>query len=295
MYARLCTLFFLLTGLAAGQNSGLKVYISADMEGVGGVTTWEVQADPKGREYERFRKLMTQEVNAAIDAAFEAGATDVTVSDSHGDGQNLDVELLDRRAHLVRGYPRPLLFMQGLDGSFAAAMLIGYHASEGRSGAVLAHTMNGGRIAQVKLNGAVVPESVLNAAIAGDFGVPVVLVSGDQAAGEEALRFLGPIQTVAVKRAVSFYSATTIHPQEAQRLIHDGVQQALARRSEMKPYRLSHPVRLEVTLKRTADAEIFSYLPSVERVDGNTIGFTGKDMSEVTRFLCAILVLNPSW
>src|SRR5262249_23620909 len=120
----------------------LKIYISADMEGIGGVSTWDVQAEPKGREYEKFRRLMTLEVNAAVDGAFDAGATEVLVSDSHGDAQNIDVELLDKRARLIRAWPRPLGMMQGIDASFDAVIFIGYHASEGQPG-ILSHTMTG--------------------------------------------------------------------------------------------------------------------------------------------------------
>ena len=119
-----------LGALAWAQSNKLKVYIAADMEGIGGVSTWEVQADTKGREYEKFRHLMTQEVNAAIAGAFDAGATEVLVSDSHGDAQNIDVELLDKRVQLVRSWPRPLLMVQGIDPSFDALVLVGYYASQ---------------------------------------------------------------------------------------------------------------------------------------------------------------------
>src|SRR5262249_11016122 len=111
----------------------LKVLVSADMEGVGGVSTWSVQAGSKGREYEKFRELMTKEVNAAIEGAFEAGATEVVVGDSHGDAQNIDVETLDKRVRLIRAWPRPLGMMQGIDASFGAVVFVGYHASEGRA------------------------------------------------------------------------------------------------------------------------------------------------------------------
>jgi len=99
----------------SAKEEKMKVYISADMEGIGGVSTWDVQASAKGREYEQFRRLMTQEVNAAIQGAFEAGATEVLVSDAHRDAQNINVELLDRRANLIRAWPRPLGMMQGID------------------------------------------------------------------------------------------------------------------------------------------------------------------------------------
>ncbi len=277
---------------AAPQAKKLKVYISADMEGIGGVSTWQIQAGSQGREYEKFRRLMTQEVNAAIAGAFDAGATEVLVSDSHGDGQNIDVELLDKRARLIRAWPRPLVMMQGVDSMVDAAVFIGYHASEGQRAAILAHTMSSRRIFEIKLNGTPVPEAAFNAAIAGEFGVPVVFLSGDQTIGEEARRLLGPIETVAVKQATGFFSATMMHPEEAQRLIRAGVKRGVERRAELKPYRLAHPVKLEITYKDTVNAEIVSYLPGVERPRGNAVVFTARDMLEAAKFLEAVMSLN---
>lgn len=287
-----CLLLFLSTFATAQEK--LKVYISADGEGIGGVTTWEVQADAKGREYQQFRRLMTEEVNTAIAGAFDAGATEVLVSDSHGDGQNIDVELLDKRASLVRSFPRPLLMMQGIDGSFGAVVFIGYHASEGQPGAVLSHTLTGHRILQIKLNGSPVSEGAFNAALAGDFGVPVVFLSGDQLAGAEARRVVGPIETVFTKQAIGFNSAVMMHPEKVRQLIREGVKRGILRHAELKPYRVAQPVTLEVTFKQVLDAEVFSYLPNVQRPEGHTILFTGHNMVDVTKFLAAILLLNPS-
>jgi D-amino peptidase len=277
-------------GAARAEQKKLKVYISADMEGVGGVSTWHVQADPKGREYEKFRRLMTLEVNAAVGGAFDAGATEVLVSDSHGDGQNIDVELLDRRARLIRAWPRPLGMVQGVDESFDAVAFVGYHASEGQPAGILAHTMTGRM--EVRLNGVPVPEAGFNAATTAEFGVPVVFLSGDQTIGEEAKRLLGPIETVAVKQATGFYSATMMHPDEAQRLIRAGVKRGVERRGELKPFRIAHPVRMEMVFKDIVDAELLSYLPGVERPRGNTAVFTARDMVEASKFLEAILDLN---
>jgi D-amino peptidase len=276
--------------VASAEPKKLKVYISADMEGIGGVSTWKVQAGSKGREYEKFRELMTLEVNAAIAGAFDAGATEVLVSDSHGDAQNLDVERLDRRVQLIRAWPRPLGMMEGIDASFDAVAFVGYHAAEGRESATLSHTMSGTE--EIKLNGTTVPEAGFNAAIAGDFGVPVVFLSGDQTIGEDAKRLLGSLETVAVKQALGFYAARMMHPEEAQRLIREGVKRAVERRGEMKPYRLPHPVKLEMRFNDIVTAELVSYLPGVERPRGNTIVFTGSDMGVVSRFHEAIGDLN---
>lgn len=272
------------------QTKPLKVFISADMEGVGGVSTWDVQASAKGREYEEFRRLMTQEVNAAVEGAFDAGATDVLVADSHGDAQNIDIAVLDDRAQLIRAWPRPLEMMQGIDDSFSAVVFVGYHASEGQPGAVLAHTFTGSMA--VKLNGTAVPEAGFNAAIAGDFGVPVVFVSGDQAIGQEARNLLGPIETVAVKQAIGFHAAKMMSPLRAQHLIRVGVKRAIERRGEIKPYRMTRPVRVEIRFKDPIMAELVSYLPFVQRPAGDTVVFSAKDMTEAVKLLAVISNLN---
>jgi len=264
----------------------LKVFISADMEGIGGVSTWSVQAGSKGREYEKFRELMTREVNAAIEGAFAAGATEVLVGDSHGDAQNIDVELLDKRVRLIRAWPRPLGMMQGIDASFGAVVFIGYHAAEGRENATLSHSFNG--TIEVSLDGVTVPEAGFNAAIAGDFGVPVVFLSGDQTICADARKLLGPIETAAVKDATGFYSATMMHPEEAQRLIREGVRRGVERRREIKPYKIAHPVRLQIRFNDIVNAEVVAMLPGVERPAGNVIVFQGRDMVEVSKFFEAI-------
>lgn len=288
---RICLTVLLVTITAQAEQKKLKVYISADMEGIGGVSTWSVQAGSRGREYEKFRRLMTQEVNSAIAGAFDAGAAEVLVSDSHGDAQNIDVELLDKRVRLIRAWPRPLGMMQGVDDTFGAVVFVGYHASEGQPDAVLAHTFNG-RV-EVKLNGIPVPEAGFNGAIAGEFGVPVVFLSGDQTISEEARRLLGPIETVAVKQAIGFHSATMMHPEEAQRLIREGVKRAVERRGEIQPYRVTRPVKLELAFKDTITAEVLSYLPGVERPKGNTVIFTARDMIEASKFLEAVMNIQP--
>ena len=271
---------------AQPASSGLKVLVSADMEGVGGVSTWSVQAGSKGREYEKFRVLMTKEVNAAIEGAFAAGATEVLVGDSHGDAQNIDVELLDRRARLIRAWPRPLGMMQGIDGSFGAVVFVGYHAAEGRPAATLSHSFSG--TLEVELDGVPVPEAGFNAAIAGDFGVPVVFLSGDQTICDDAKKLIGPIETAVVKEASGFYSATMIHPEEAQRLIREGVKRGVERRRDIKPYRIAHPVTLRIRYNSVVEAEVVAMLPGVERPAGNVVVFRGRDMVEVSKFFEAI-------
>jgi D-amino peptidase len=229
---------------------------------------------------------MTKEVNAAIAGAFDAGATEVVVGDAHGDAQNIDVELLDRRVRLIRAWPRPLGMMQGIDASFGAVVFVGYHAAEGRAPATLSHSFSG--TIEVELDGVPMPEAGFNAAIAGDFGVPVVFLSGDQTICADAKKLLGPIETAAVKEATGFYSASMMHPEEAQKLIREGVRRGVERRREIKPYRIAHPVTLRIRYNAVVEAEVVSMLPGVERPSGNVIEFRGRDMVEVSKFFEAI-------
>ncbi len=292
-YWTLPLFIFVFYGIALGdQSPRLKVYISADMEGIGGVSTENKQSSPQGADYEKFRRFMTLEVNAAITGAYDAGATEIVVSDSHWNGDNIDTELLDHRVQLVRGFPRPLGMMQGIDDTFDAVVFVGYHASENQKNAILAHTEDGEKIFEVKLNGVPVPEAGFNAAIAGDFGVPVVFLSGDKATSEEAIRILGPIETVIVKTGSGFYSGTMLHPEESQRMIREGVKRGIDKRLHLKPYKVSHPVKLEVTFKEPFYAEIVSYFRNIERPNAHSIIYNATDITDASRFFNAIGYLH---
>ncbi len=271
----------------------LKIYISADMEGVVGAVTGE-QLGPSGFEYERFRWLMTDEVNAAIEAARAAGATEIVISDSHGNGQNLLLERLPKDVTVVRSWPRPLMMMEGIDDSFDAAIFIGYHSGTTNPAGVRAHTLSSARLADVRLNGISVPEAGINAAIAGHFGVPVIMISGDDAIIEEAGALLGDIEGAVVKWASGFHSARTLMPEAANDLIREKVRRAIGRISDFKPYRLDTPITLDVRFKNYRPSEVLSYLPIVERTDAHSIRFVGKDMVEVSKFLEFMLTYDGS-
>jgi D-amino peptidase len=269
--------------VSRAQAAKLKVYVSADMEGVGGVSSLDVQARFTGREYEQFRRLFTLEVNAAIQGAFDAGATEVLVSDSHGDGENLDVELLDGRVQLVSGSQRPLGMVQGIDSTFDAVVFVGYHAGEGQADAVIPHAFGHDQVE--KLNGIDVDEAGFNAAIAGHFGVPVVFLSGDQTIAKQATERLGPIETAVTKQAIGYEAATMLSPEKVRLLIRAGVKRGIERRADLRPYRLKEPVRLQATFYSVRRVELLSYLPGVQRVNGNTVEFTARDMVEASKFL----------
>ena len=275
------------------QGKKMKIYISADMEGIVGVVTNE-QLGPQGFEYNRFREFMTAEVNAAAQAAFDAGATEVVISDSHGNGQNLLIEKLPRQVTVVRSWPRPLMMMQGIDETFDGAIFIGYHTSTNNTAGVRAHTISSARLADVRLNNLSMPEAGINAAIAGHFNVPVIMISGDDAVIKEVTGLLGNIEGAVVKWAYGFHSARTLTPEVALDLIREKVQRAISRLKEFKPYKVKAPVQLDVRFKNYRPSEMLSYLSIVERTDSHSIRFIGKDIVEVSKFLEFITTYEPS-
>jgi len=279
------------TVVRGAEAPTLKVYISADMEGVGGVVT-PYQVDRKQDEWGRFRKFMTQEVLAAIEGAREAGANQFVVSDSHGSMENLLIEDLPEGTRLVRARPRPLGMMEGLDASFGAVVFIGYHAAADTESAVMAHTYRGAMgIRDLRVNGVSVPEGGWNAAIAGHFGVPIAAISGDQAVCRQVSDLVGPIETAVVKQAGGIYTATVMPPVESQRLIREKVKAGIARLPSLKPYAVKTPVNVEIEMGTTADAEIWSWMPGFVRAR-NAVRYTAKDMLEAARIFGVIVNAN---
>jgi len=283
----------LLLALApAAVPAGPKVFISVDLEGVAGVVTSD-QLGPPGFEYERFRGFMTDETLAAIDGARAAGATEFVVADSHGNGESLLIERFAKDVTVVRAWPRPLAMMQGIDETFAAVMFIGYHSSTTNPQGVRAHTMSSATLADVRLNGVSVPEAGLNAAVAGHFGVPVVMISGDDAIVKEARGLLGDVEAATVKWAYGFHSARTLTPAASCEKIREASRSAIARLKEFRPYRVKEPVDLDLRFKNYRPSELLAYLPGIERTDAHAIRFHAKDVLEVTRFLEFVTNYEP--
>lgn len=269
------------TGAAQAQH---KIYISADMEGVVGVVTGE-QLSPGGFEYQRFRRFMTAEVNAAIEAARAAGATEFVISDSHGNGQNLLIEELPNDVTIIRSWPRPLGMMEGIDETFDGVIFLGYHASTTNTRGVRAHTMSSSNITDIRLNGRSMSEGGMNAAIAGHFGVPVIMISGDDAAVAEVQDMVGDMEGAVVKWAKGFHSAQTLTPDAGYEVIRTHARAAIGRIDDFEPFVLDTPIELELSLKHYRPVELLSYLPNVERVNSHTIKFIGQDMLEISSFL----------
>jgi D-amino peptidase len=285
-------LLFVATALPATAQRPLKVYISVDMEGIAGIVTAD-QLTPTGFEYERAREFMTGEALAAVAGAREAGATQIVVSDSHGNGENLLIDKFPPDVTIIRSWPRPLMMMQGIDSSFDAAVFIGYHASTTNPAGVRAHTISSAHLAAVLLNGVAMPESGINAAIAGYYGVPIVAISGDNVAVGEAQALIGNMEGAVVKQAISFHAAATMTPAAAQQLVQQKVKAGVQRRGSLHPYIVKPPVRLDVTFKNYTPAEMLSFLPDVQRTTSHGIRFEGRDILQVSRFLEFINTYNP--
>lgn len=269
----------------------MRLYISADIEGIVGVVSRD-QLMPEGFEYENARRWMTDTVVNACEAAREEGVEEVILSDSHGNGESILIDRLPDYVQIVRSWPRPLMMMQGVElGSFVGAMLIGYHAGASHIGGVLSHTIGGTAFAEVRINGLVMPEAGINAAIAGHFDVPVLLASGDNVALDEISQVIGDIVAVPVKQVYSTQSAITLTPAVAHRRIREGVKKALSRAGSARPFKLDSPV-LEIVFRNRLPAEYLSYLKGIERTDGYTIRYQGDDMVDVSRFIEFVVGYN---
>lgn len=278
-------LVFLFLGFSVrGEKAqqGLKVFISVDMEGVSGVIHWD-DVSRQGDDYQLFRRLMTEETNAAIEGALAAGATEILVRDSHGSARNILPDLLRPEAELLRDWSGgPLDMMEGIDETFDAVIFIGYHARAGTPDAVLQHTMTG-RVYDVVLNGKEMPEAGINAAIAGHFGVPVVLVAGDLAIVQQAKELFGDLETVSVKEGIG-EAAKMLHPKKAQEMIEEKTTKALKRLKDFKPYKLSPPFTMQVTFTKEERAHRASWIPGAKRTGDRSVSFTSNDFMEVLKF-----------
>jgi D-amino peptidase len=247
----------------AQSGNGPKVFISVDMEGITGVANWE-DVSRSGKDYDLFRKIMTQEANAAIEGALAAGASEVVVRDSHGSARNLLPDLLHKEARLIRDWSGgPKSMMEGIDETFDAAMFVGYHAKAGTPDALLEHTSSG-TVTDISINGVSLPEAGYNALIAGTYGVPVVFVAGDAALCGQVKQLFGEVETVAVKEGIGG-AALNLHPEVSQERIRAGVEHALRRLDQYEPYRLDPPYTLVLKLKDEVTVNKGSYFPGAKR------------------------------
>jgi D-amino peptidase len=269
----------------------MKVFISADMEGVSGLTASDEMVF-EGREFERGRRFLTDDVNAAIQGAFDGGATHVLVNESHWMMRNLLTEDIDSRAEVIRGIVKRGCMMEGLDESFDAVFFIGYHSKHGTPFGVMNHTMLGKEIQNLYLNGKPVGEMTVNAAFAGQVGVPVVLLTGDQTAVREAKEVFGEgVETVAVKEGRGRFTAKLLHPSVAQAHIREAAKRAVQRSSEVRPFIAGSPASMGFEFTSTDMAEVCSWVPTVELVGPRSVEFTFTDWREGMGLMFALLWL----
>jgi D-amino peptidase len=269
----------------------VKVFLSTDMEGTAGVVDWSQVRGP-ATEYEYYRAQLQAEVNAAIDGALAAGGTEFLVNDSHSTMQNLRPDELHGRASYLSGKHKPMYMMEGLDASFDAAMFISYHGSAGATSSVLHHTYNPRAIAEVRLNGRIAGESGVNALVALAYGVPVVLISGDQVTIDEAQPFCPGIESVVVKESVSHNAALSVHPELARERIRDGARRALDRLAAFEPPAITTPAELTVRFHSAAFAELATHIRTAERQADNVITLRNDSPLDLYRSFIATVLLT---
>ncbi len=269
----------------------MKILIAADMEGITGVVHSD-QTNPTHAEYDRFRRLMTGDVNAAIRGAYAGGADEVIVSDGHWDNRNILIELLDSRARLNSGSPRPFSMVQGVESGVAAVFFVGYHARVGAADAILDHTWSSGRVNGVWLNGEVVGEIGMNAAVCGHFNAPVVLISADQTACAEGAALLGPLETAVVKHATGRTSAECLPPEVTALLIEQAATRAVRRVASGQapaPFRIAAPITATIEFIRSEMADAAAVMPGARRLAGKQVAYTAADMPEAYRAFRALV------
>jgi D-amino peptidase len=271
----------------------MKILISADMEGITGITNWD-QVTPGHPEYLRFRHVMTADVNAAVRGAVDGGVDEVVIADGHWNGSNILVEELDARARLNSGSPSQLSMMQGIEDGVGGVIFVGYHARQGSQNAVLDHTWSSTCVANVWLNGALAGEYTLNGALAGHYGVPVLMATGDQTACAQIKDQFGALETVIVKQATGRYAAECLPPGITQPMIEECAKrsvQKLARKEALPPFRLETPIKITVELQSSDMADRAMLLPGVTRED-RKLTFIAEVMPEAYKAFRALVLLS---
>ena len=275
----------------------MKILIAADMEGISGVINWD-QVDPNHGEYQRFRRIMTGDVNAAVRGILAADTNaEIVISDGHNNANNILIEEIDSHARLNSGTNAPFSMVQGISADIQGVIFVGYHARAGTPNAILDHTWSSKAVFNVWLNGVLVGEIGLNAAVCGSFGAPVIMLSGDQSACAEASGLLGSLETVVVKQATGRFSAQCLPVAQAQEAIQAGASRAVQRlktNTAPAPYQVSSPINMRVEFHASEMADVAGHMPGATRLDGRTIEFSAPDMPAAYKSFRAAVVLARS-
>lgn len=270
----------------------MKILIATDMEGITGVTTWD-QVTPGHAEYARFRRQMTEDVNAAIRGAFNGSADEVIVADGHWNGSNILIEDLDSRARLNTGSPSPFSMMEGINESINGVMFVGYHARNGTPNAILDHTWSRMTVANVWLNDRLTGEYGLNGAVAGHFGAPVIMVSGDQTACAQVTELLGDMETAIVKQASSRFAAECLAPEVTREMICLSAERAVGRLAQgdvPKPFALDTPITVTIEFFTSDMADRATRIPFTKRA-GTRVSLTVQEMASAYNGFRAMVML----
>ena len=265
----------------------MKLFISADIEGVTGIVHWD-ETSLGNPQNKYFCEQMTREVGAACEAALNSGAGEILVKDAHGSARSIDPSKLPEKVRIIRGWARnPYIMMAGLDETFDGVFLIGYHSSAGTNGNPLAHTMDTNNV-YVKINGELASELMINTYAAALFDVPVVFVSGDKTLCEQAKSLNENVATVAVSEGIG-NASVSIHPDLALKMIRSKVQEVL--KSDLTSYRIKLPenFNVEIRYREHFDAYKASFYPGAKQLDSHTVSFDTKDYFEVLRFILFVL------
>lgn len=270
----------------------MNIYISCDMEGTAGVCSWDqVDARKYTPDYFIYRKYMTQEVCAAVAGAREAGATGVTINDSHGPMRNLILDDLPGDVRVVFGNRKPYSMVQNVDG-FDGVFFTGYHGAIGDANATLCHTYTPSVVYEVRMNGIRCSEATLNAALAGHYGVPVLLITGDRVTVESAKAQMPWITGAIVKESIGNYAVDSISPHAAQQAIRAAASQAAKDAARAKPFRFEPPVTMEIDMAKVEQADHVGLIPGFERSGPRQVRFTHQDYPTVFRAFVAAFRLG---
>jgi len=274
----------------------VRIYLSADMEGVAGIASRELQLVPEGRQFAEARILLTDEVNAAIRGAYDAGATYVLVNDSHGHMNNILPDRLDPRAQLSQGHPKPLYMMEGISADFDLVFFVGYHAAIGTADGFYNHSYNSRGVYNVRVGGKPLSESMLNGRVAGHFGVPVGMVTGDEATIRQTQADAPGVRGAVVKWSYNRGAGRALHPSEAHRIITAAATDAVAAAKSGGTAGMlmaePAPVQWEIDWVYSVMADLACLVPGVERTADRTVAFGSPDYLTGFKTFQAVTLLS---
>jgi D-amino peptidase len=269
----------------------MKIFISSDMEGTAGVVDWN-QCIAGNPEYQYYRGLLQNEVNASIRGAQAAGASEFLLNDSHSAMQNMLPDKLEGNARYLSGKHKPMYMMQGLDSTFDAIFFVSYHGSMSSEASTLSHTYNPRAISDVRLNGQVASEAGLNALVAQSYGVPIVLVTGDETTEIETRMWAPDVLAAVVKKSVTRFAADSMHPTQACELIFEKAKQAITNLKSMSVPKIELPATIEITFHNNDFADMATWLPGTKKTGSKTVELTDADPLQLFRRFITTVVLT---